>query len=52
MKTGSENVDAIMRRRRILFAGFVARMEDTRLPNCAMFRRMKGGAGCVGGQEK
>ena len=36
----------------ILFAGFVARMEDTRLPKCVMFREMVGGAGCVGGQEK
>ena len=34
MKTGSESVDAIMRgRRMVLFVGFVARMEDTRLPN-------------------
>ena len=42
MKTGSESVDRMMRRRRILFAGFVARMEDTRLPNCAMFGRVMG----------
>ena len=35
-----------MRRRRILFAGFVARMEDTRLPKCVMFGEL------VGGQEK
>ena len=35
-----------------MFAGFVARMEDTRLPNCAMFGELVGGAGCVGGQEK
>ena len=50
MKTGSESVDAMMRRRRILFARFVARMEDTRLPNCVMFgrlmgSRLRGGAG-------
>ena len=32
MKPVSESVDAIMRGKRILFAGFVARMEDTRLP--------------------
>ena len=38
--------------RRILFAGFVARMEDTRLPKCVMFGELVGGAGCVGGQEK
>ena len=35
-----------------LDAGFVARMEDTRLPKCVMFEEMLGGAGCVGGQEK
>ena len=27
-------------------------MEDTRLPKCAIFREIVGGAGCVGGQEK
>ena len=31
IKTGSESIEATLRRRRILFAGFVARMEDTRL---------------------
>ena len=36
----------------MLFAGFVARMEDTRLPKCVMFGEMVGGTGCVGGQEK
>ena len=35
-----------------MFAGFVARMEDTRLPKCVMFGEMVGGAGFVGGQEK
>ena len=29
IKTGSESIEATLRRRRILFAGFVARMEDT-----------------------
>ena len=52
IKTGSESIEATLRRRRILFAGFVARMEDTRLPKCVMFGEMVGGAGCVGGQEK
>ena len=51
-KTRSESIDGTLRRRRILFAGFVARMEDTRLPKCAMFGEMVGGTGCVGGQEK
>ena len=35
-----------------MFAGFVAGIEDTRLPKCVMFGEMVGGAGCVGGQEK
>ena len=35
-----------------MFAGFVARMEDTKPPKCVMFGEMVGGAGCVGGQEK
>ena len=52
IKTGNENIEPTLRRRRILFAGFVARMEDTRLPKCVMFGEMVGGAGCVGGQEK
>ena len=43
-----------MRRRRrwILFAVFVARMEDTRLPKRVMFGKLMGCTGCVGGQEK
>ena len=52
VKTGSESIESTLRRRRIFFAGFVARMEDTRLPKCVMFGEMMGGAGCVGGQEK
>ena len=53
IKTGSESIEeATLRRRRILFAGFVARMEDTGLPKCVMFGELVGGAGCVGGQEK
>ena len=52
MKTESESIEAILRRRRISFAGFVARMEDTRLPKCVMFGELVGGAGCVGSQEK
>ena len=30
----------------------MARMKDTRLPKCAVFGELVGGAGCVGGQEK
>ena len=51
MKTGTESIDAIMRGRWILFAGFVARMEDTRLLHWVMFGELMGGTGCVGGQE-
>ena len=36
IKMGSESIEATLRRRRILFAGFVARMDDTRLPKCVM----------------
>ena len=52
VKTGSESIEATMRKRRILFAGFVARREDTRLPKCVMFGELVGGAGSAGGQEK
>ena len=45
-------MEATLRRRRILFARFVARMEDTRLSQYVMFGELVGGAGCVGGQEK
>ena len=52
VETGSESIEATLRRRRIFFAGFVAHMEVTRLPKCVLFGEMVGGAGCVGGQEK
>ena len=52
IKTGSESIEATLRRKRISFAGFVARMEDTRLPKGVMFEEMVGGAGCGEGQEK
>ena len=41
-----------LRQSRILFAGFVARMEDTRLLKRVMFGELVGGAGSAGGQEK
>ena len=50
VKTGSESIEATLRRRWILFAGCVVRMEDTRLPKCVMFGELD--AGCVGDQEK
>ena len=49
LKTGSESIKATLRRRRILFAGYVVRMEDTRLSKCVVFGGMVGGEGCVGG---
>ena len=49
---GNESIDAIMRRKRILLAGFVTRMEDTRLPKCMIFGELVEGAGCMGSQEK
>ena len=52
LKTGSESIEATLRRRQILFAGFVPRMEDTRLPKYVMLVEMVRGAGCVGCQEK
>ena len=52
MKTGNESIEAIMRERRILFAGFVARMEDMRLSRCAMFGELLVGAGCMRGRKK
>ena len=52
IETESESIEATLRRRRILFAGSVARMEDTKLPKCEMFGESMRGAGCVGGQEK
>ena len=51
-ENGTERIDAIMRRRWILFAGFVARMEDTKVLHCVMFGELMGGAGCVGGAGK
>ena len=52
IKTGSESIEATLSMRRILFAGFVARMENTRLPKCVMFGELVGGAGCVGARKK
>ena len=52
VKTGSESIEAILRKRRILFVGYVARMEDTRLPKRVMFGELVGGTGSAGGQEK
>ena len=50
-KTASESIEAIVRKRRILFAGFVARMEEERLPQRVMFGELVGGKGYSGGEE-
>ena len=52
IKTGSEIIEATLRKRRVLFVGLVALMEDTRLPKCVMFGELVGGAGYVRSQEK
>ena len=51
-KTASESIEAIVRKRRILFAGFVARMGEERPPQRVMFGELVGGNGYSGGQEK
>jgi len=51
LRTDSESVETTVRRRRILFAGFVARMGEERLPRRVMFGEMLGGKGYSGGQE-
>ena len=52
MRTGRKGIEATMRWRRILFAGFMAPcMKDSRLVECVMFGEPMGGAGCVRGQE-
>ena len=52
IKMGNERIEAIMRSRRILFAGFVARVKDTILPKYVVFGLLMGGAGYVGGKGK
>ena len=51
-KTASKSIEAIARKRRILFAGFVARTGEERLPQRVMFGQLVGGKGYSGGQEK
>ena len=52
LKTGSESIEATLRRRRILFAGFVARMEDTRLSKCVIFGERWGARAVWGAKKK
>ena len=49
--TRSESIERIMRRRRVIFAGFAARIEDTTLPDCVMFEELAEGPGFVVRQE-
>ena len=51
-KTASESIEAIVCKRRILFAGFVARMGEEYLPQRVIFGEGVGGKGYSGGQEK
>ena len=51
-KTASESIEAIVRKQRTLFAGFVARMGEERLPQRGVFGELVGGKGYSGGQEK
>ena len=51
IKTGSESIEATTLKGRVLFVEFVARMEDTGLPKCVVFRELKRGADCVGEEE-
>ena len=51
-KTASESIEAIVRKRRILFAEFVARMEEERMPQRVMFGELVVGKDYSGGQEK
>ena len=50
-RTDSENIEATVRRRRILFAGFVARMGEEHVPWRVMFGELVGGEGYSRGQE-
>ena len=51
-KTAAESIEAIVRKRRILFAGFVARMAEERLPQRVMFGELLGGKGSSGGKRR
>ena len=52
IKAESESSEATLSRRRILFAGLVARMEDTRLPKCVIFRELGGACAVWRGRKK
>ena len=44
-KKASDSIEAIVRKRRILFAGFVARIGEGRLPQRVIFGELVGGMG-------
>ena len=50
-KTASESIEAVVRKRRILIEGFIARMGEERLSQRVMFGELVGGKGYSGGQE-
>ena len=52
MTRGSESIEAVIRKRQILFAGCVARIEGTRLRKCVVFIELVDCAGCVGGRGR
>ena len=51
LRTDSESDDTTVRRRRVLFVGFMARTVEERLPRRVMFGEMLGGKGYHGVQE-
>ena len=51
-QTGCEDVETTERKRSILFAGFVARMNNERLPKRVMFGEVDRGKGYSGWQEQ
>ena len=51
-KTASESIEATVRKRRILFARFVAHIEEEHLPQRVMFGELVGGKDYSGVQEK
>ena len=51
-KAGFDNVEATVRKRRILFAGFMARLGSESLPKRVMFGEVGGGKGCLRRQEQ
>ena len=51
-ETGCEDIETTVRKRRVLFTGFVARMENERLSKLVIYGEVDGGKGYSGGQEQ